>query len=230
MQLEKYSVYPLRMSWHDRLKTAFSQTGWSKAELARRAHEPYDNVTKYLSGKVKQPRGDTLARLANALEISPLYLEKGVDLENVESEVALMGYVGAGAEVEPDFEQVPPEGLEQIHVPFALPDDLIAFKVKGDSMLPQFRSETVIIVYREQRRATETFYGEEAAVRTADGRRFIKTIMRGRHGANLISWNAAPIEDVSLAWIGEIFAVLPPSALRRVARSGGVQGQLKLRA
>ncbi|TIP70342.1 MAG: hypothetical protein E5X53_28265 [Mesorhizobium sp.] len=74
-----------------------------------------------------------------------------------------------------------------------------------------------------------TFFGEDAAVRTAEGRRFIKTIMRGESGVNLISWNAAPIENVRLEWIGEIFAALPPSAVRQVARKGGMQGQLKFK-
>lgn len=144
--------------------------------------------------------------------------------------VRLMGYVGAGAEVEPDFEQVPEEGLETIEVPFPLPDEMIAFGVRGDSMLPVFKNGAVIVVYKEQQRPIEQFYGEEAAVRTSDGRRFIKTIMRGQAGVNLISWNAAPIENVMLEWIGEIFAVLPPLALKKVQKQGGLQGSLPLKS
>ena len=142
-----------------------------------------------------------------------------------------MGYVGAGSEVMPDFEQVPPEGIEQVHVPFQVPDDLIAFTVRGASMLPYMREGTIIIVYREQQKPIEAFYGLQAAVRTADGKRFIKTITRGSNGGvNLISWNAEEMYDVHLEWIGEIFAILPPSAARKVERQGGIQGQLKLRA
>lgn len=145
--------------------------------------------------------------------------------------VRVMGYVGAGAEVEPEFEQVPPDGLDQIHVPFPLPDDMIAFQVRGDSMLPVFKDGTVIVVYREQKKPLSAFYGEEAAVRTSDGRRFVKTIMRGADGlVTLLSHNAGPIADVRLEWIGEIFAILPASALKAVGRQGGIQGQLKLRA
>lgn len=146
--------------------------------------------------------------------------------------VRVMGYLGAGAEVEPDYEQVPEDGLEKVEVPFALPDDLIAFKVRGDSMLPQYKPETIIIVYNEQQRALDTFFGEEAAVRTTDGRRFIKTIMKGyRPGhVTLTSWNASPIENVHLEWIGEIFGTVQPRAVRKVARQGGIQGQLRLRA
>lgn len=151
------------------------------------------------------------------------------------STVPVMGYVGAGAEVEPDFEQVPPDGLDQISVPFPLPADMVAFQVRGDSMLPMFEDGMVIVVYRDQRRALDSFYGERAIVRTADGRRFIKTIIKGSDGrASLLSWNALPIQDVEIVWIGEIFTFFPATAIRREARraerQGGVQGSLKLKA
>lgn len=226
---ELFSNYALAMSWDQRLRDALEQKGWSKRELSRRADVPYDNVTKYVAGEVKQPRGDTLDRLAHALEIDPIFLARGISPTTGDTEVPIMGYLGAGAEVEPDYEQIPPEGLEQVTIPFALPDDMIAFRVKGDSMLPQFKDDTIVVVFREQRRAIESFYGEEAAVRTRDGRRFIKTIFRGERGVNLISWNAQPIENVQLEWIGEIFAVIPPSTFRRAMRQGGVQGRLNLK-
>jgi phage repressor protein C with HTH and peptisase S24 domain len=107
---------------------------------------------------------------------------------------------------------------------------MIAFKVRGDSMWPVFKDGHVIVVFKEQKKPIDSFFGLDAAVRTADGRRFIKTITRGASGVTLTSWNAAPIEDVSLEWVGEIFASLPPAALKKTVRNGGVQGQLQLKA
>lgn len=180
----------------------------------------------------RRPSLDKFSRLVAVLGTTVAEI-MGEDVSTEGSRmVPLMGFVGAGAEVEPDFEQVPEDGLEQIPVPFALPADMIAFQVRGSSMLPQFRDGAVLIVYREQRRSIESFYGEEAAVRTTDGRRFIKTIFRANQSGrvNLMSWNAQPIENVHLAWVGEIFTVFPPKSLHRVAKQGGIQGNLRLKS
>ncbi|RWC91688.1 MAG: helix-turn-helix transcriptional regulator [Mesorhizobium sp.] len=147
--------------------------------------------------------------------------------------VPLMGYVGAGAEVEPDFEQVPEDGMEEIEVPFPLPADMIAFQVKGDSMLPMFEDGMIIIVFREQRKGIDNFFGQRVIVRTVEGKRFVKTLMRGsaEGRVSLLSWNANPIENVEIVWIGEIFTYFPGSSVKHVAnkvrRQGGIQGQLR---
>ncbi|MDX3927652.1 MAG: XRE family transcriptional regulator [Shinella sp.] len=159
------------------------------------------------------PSIDKFQRLAKVLGTTVAdLLDEGIEIS---SSVPLVGYIGAGAEVLPEFEQVPPEGLDQLEIPFGLPAEMLALEVRGDSMLPVYRDGTAIIVYREQKKPLDAFYGQDAAVRTTDGRRYLKTIMRG-HGnsVNLLSWNAAPIENVRLSWIGEIFATLPRSSRR----------------
>lgn len=227
LQLNFLPVYDACMTWDQRLNEVWKRTGWSKRVLSERSGVPYDNVLKYLKGAVDQPRGDTLEKLADVLGVDRLWLAEGVQTEN--RPIPLMGFIGAGAEIEPEFEQVPPDGLDQIHIPFAVPDDMIAFGVRGDSMLPVYKDGSIVVVHREQKRPLASFFGEDAAVRTSDGRRFIKTVMRGSDGSvSLFSWNAAPIENVSLEWIGEIFAVLPPSGMRKMAKQGGIQGNLKL--
>lgn len=140
--------------------------------------------------------------------------------------VPVMGYIGAGSEIQPEFEQTSSEGLDQVWIPFELDEDLIAFEVRGISMLPVYREGHIVVCYREQKRPLEFFYGLDAAVRTEDGRRFIKTIMKSGPNIDLHSFNAEPIHDVTLEWIGEIFATLPKNSVRRVERRGGIQGRL----
>ena len=157
------------------------------------------------------------ARYAKAYRVSEGWLITGQNGATSTS-LPVMGYIGAGAEILPEFAQVPPEGGEQIEVPFAIANDMIGLQVRGDSMIPRYDDGDVVVVYREQRRAIESFYGEEAAVRTSDGRRFLKQIMRAPEGVTLLSWNARPIENVNLEWIGEIYATIRSAQLRRHGR------------
>lgn len=185
--------------------------------------------------EVRKAKGFTLQAVADGTGISTSYLsrlesgEREVDLSHVRAiaatlgvsagelvdapttTVPIMGYVGAGAVIEPEFEQTPPEGLDDVQISFPVPDGVIGFRVRGDSMLPRFRDRDVLLVFAEQRLETRAYLGEEVIVRTGDGRRFVKTLLRGPEPGtfNLESHNARTIESVRLAWVGEIYAIVP---------------------
>jgi repressor LexA len=158
------------------------------------------------------------ARLIKASELTPIidYLELNA--------VPIMGRVGAGASIGPELEQMPPEGLGEVELPFPIAEETIAFEVVGDSMLPKYENGDIIVVYRDQRHPLTSFYGEEAAVRLKSGERYLKTIERGKtgHVINLTSFNAKPISGVKLEWIGEICVTLPRGQIERLrARAAG---------
>src|SRR2546430_2129710 len=155
-------------------------------------------------------------RLIKASEITPIieYLEL--------NSVPIMGRVGAGASIEPEHEQVPPEGLGEVELPFPIAEETIAFEVAGDSMLPKYENGDVIVVYREQRHPLSSFFGEEAAVRPKTGGRYLKTIARATR-AQIASMHflVVMIDDGR----GGREAIVDPEITRREVISGVAWGE-----
>lgn len=124
--------------------------------------------------------------------------------------IRVMGRIGAGAEISPEVEQVPPDGLFEIETPFPIDERAVAFEVVGDSMAPRYDPGDVVICGREGT-DPQQIVGWEAAVRTHDGRRFLKQIEEGsRRGVfDLVSRSGAPpIRNVRLEWVAKVQFVL----------------------
>src|SRR5215469_14993835 len=184
------------------IERGLEKPGKTKGGLARAMGVRPGAVSEILSG----------IRLIKASELDPIMEYLGLNA------VPIMGRVGAGAVIEPEYEQVPPEGLGEVELPFPISGETIAFEVSGDSMLPKYENGDVIVVYREQRHPLASFYGEEAAVRLKTGERYLKTIERGKAPSmvNLTSFNAKAINGVKLEWIGEICVTLPRAQIERM--------------
>jgi hypothetical protein len=123
--------------------------------------------------------------------------------------VTVVGRVGAGAEIDTDFDQTTPEGLYDIEVPVEIPHDAIAFEVAGDSMWPRYDAGDVVICWREGTDISQ-ITGWEAAVKLSDGRRFLKRIMQGAMPKtyDLESYNAPAIRGVKLEWVSRVNLVV----------------------
>src|SRR3954464_3685606 len=112
------------------IERGLRKTGKSKGGLAQAMGVRPGAVSEILSG----------LRLIKAAEIAPImeYLRLNT--------VPIMGRVGAGAVIEPDIEQVPPEGLGEVELPFPIAEETVAFEVAGDSMLPKYETGDIIVV------------------------------------------------------------------------------------
>jgi repressor LexA len=198
------------------IERALEKPGKTKGGLANAMGVRAGAVSEILSG----------IRLIKASEIAPITEYLGLN------SVPIMGRVGAGASIEPEHEQVPPEGLGEIELPFPMAEETIAFEVAGDSMLPKYENGDVIVVFREQRHPLSSFYGEEAAVRLKTGERYLKTIARGKSPSlvNLTSFNAKPIVGVKLDWIGEICVTLPRGQIERLRNKAAARSRKAAKA
>src|SRR5215471_9674116 len=109
------------------IERALERTGKSKGGLAKVMGVRPGAVSEILPG----------LRLIKAAEIEPIteYLRLNM--------VPIMGRVGAGALIEPENEQIPPEGLGDVELPFPISGETVAFEVAGDSMLPKSKTATL---------------------------------------------------------------------------------------
>lgn len=196
---------------------------WKQGALAKKIGVSQGTISKWRSGDqspVKRQWDEVESLIRKEPRLAHLsHLIPKTDEEP--AEVAVMGKIGAGAVIEPDFDQTGKDGLYTVSLPFAVPDEMIALEVDGESMLPKYDPGDVIVVWREQRRNTESFIGQLAAVRTERGRRYLKTILKGSEPGlyRLESFNAKPIEDVSIQWVGEIHVIVPASQVRHIGNA-----------
>jgi transcriptional regulator with XRE-family HTH domain len=202
--LNYFPSYGLGMTWVERLQEKFDETGWTKAELSRRSAVEYDNVTKYIAGKVAQPRGDVLAKLAKALGIDPLWLEKGIDKDSPSRMVPLKGFIGAGHHVE-----ALEYGPDEIDAPADSHPDTVAAEIRGDSQMPVLQDGWII--YWSLQQPAMAMINKLAVVQLADGRIMVKTLRNGSQPGfwTLTSPNAADIIDVPVDWAAKIDWIKP---------------------
>lgn len=184
------------------------------ASLAAKKPDAIRNLRRAVqNGDRRGVTTETLNALAPVLQTTAAWLLEGAE-GSAPKPVPIVGRIGAGAEILPEFDQTPVDGFSEdgsheIELPLP-PSDSIAFTVEGDSMWPRFNNGDVVICDRTEHDPA-LIAGREAAVRTADGRRFLKTIRPGtRRGTfDLESHNAPPIRDVAIAWASPILMIIP---------------------
>ncbi|HET6377928.1 MAG TPA: S24 family peptidase [Methylocella sp.] len=207
--------YPTGMELEDilyRIESRLKAVGLSAhaASLAAKRPDAIRNLKRAI--KNHDRRGittETLTALAPVLKTTAAWLLEGIGEPAPGNRVRVAGRIGAGAEILPEFEQVPPDGLYEIEVPFPIPPGAIAFEVEGDSMWPRYDPGDVVICWRQGNDAHEVI-GWEAAVRTSDGKRYLKRIQKGAVSGtfDLESHNAPPIRGVQIDWAAEIKGVV----------------------
>ncbi len=207
-----------------RIESRLKEVGLSAHAASREAGKPDAIRNLQRAVKNKDRRGiatDTLAALAPVLKTTAAWLLEGTGeaaqgIWAAGRPLAVFGEVGPGAEIKPDFERVPHEGLYEIELPFPVPAGAVALHIEGDSMWPRYDPGDAVI-YLQQGNEIEELVGAEAAVRTSDGKRYLKRVQPGAAPGtfDLESHNAAPIRGVTLAWASGVLAVVRSGQWRR---------------
>jgi len=159
-------------------------------------------VSRFLSGK-RRANTDFLSAAAK-------YLDLPVSALFDRPQLQVVGYIGAGSELNFQDSYAHGDGLETIDAPLDSLVGTVAVRVRGQSMWPSYFDGDVLI-YSDPRHDVDAFMHQRVVCRLVDERILVKTLMPGsRPGLyNLISFNAEPIEDIALEWVAKIECVVP---------------------
>lgn len=199
--------------WKQRIRVILADRfGGNMTAMSRAIGRPDTYIHSILS-KNQEPRVSIVADIAKATGVSAAYL---YGEERPGRMVPVVSYVGAGAAV------YPAEGatIDFIAVPDGVPQDAVAARVCGDSMLPAYRDGDHIICGR-QRFGTDIIdlIGRECIVRLSDDRVFLKVLMKTASGIwSLLGYNCDPILEVTPVWAAPVEWVNKSGATPRVAR------------
>lgn len=191
---------PSVMEMADRLRRARERAGFRNAtEAARRFNWTISTYLAHENGTRGFPKKRALA-YAQAFRVGVSWLLTGEGVPESSKRIPIEGYLGAGAVVHAVVARE--DGIvDEVDLPPGVDVELLAFRVRGESNYPVYKDGDVIFCARDGQPLHE-LVNREAVVRTAEGRRYIKTVVRGsRHGLyTLISHNAPPQPDEELDW------------------------------
>ena len=179
----------------------------------------------------RKPSREKAMQYAKAYKIRWAWLLEGHGAPVAPNIVKVVGRVGAsvGGIVDPDIEQLPAEGyLYEIEVPIEIPTDAVAFEVEGESMWPRYDQGDVIICWRQGTNPKEVL-GWEAAVQTADGKRYLKRILEGStpRTFDLESYNAPIMRSVKLEWVSRVNIVVRRGEWKRTSQSKALSRRIQ---
>lgn len=202
-----------------RLKEARLRAGYPSAAQAAQAFGWPESTYRTHEKGTRTIGLDDADRYARRYKVSPVYLLHGVG-EPETSLIPLMGYIGAGAEIDPDY--APDDGLADIELRFPIAKGAITFQVRGDSMMPRYDPGDVIVCWRVATRSLESCYGKAIACQTTGGKRYLKRVVEGgkKNTVDLesLNLNTPTMRGVKLDWFSDIYLHIPADQVRKVER------------
>lgn len=190
-------------------------TGISKQDIYKRAHQKA-RLTAEMAERLAPHLKTTPARLLRLRTVGAFAVPLG-------------GRIGAGGAIDTSTEQDQPGVSYEVEVMVDVQDAAIAYQVMGDSMLPVYEPDTVIIC-RAHTQDISRHVGRRVAVGTVEHGRQLKILHQGSRPDvfDLVSLNQAypTLRDVKVEWVARIAAIIPADEWKILEREAEVQNQM----
>jgi phage repressor protein C with HTH and peptisase S24 domain len=180
----------------------------SQADIARAWGVENGDASQRVSGKVRiTPERARKLTQKFGWSISEIYGDNGQN-------VPVLGYVGAGATVFPIDDHAKGASLEEVECPVGhAPSNIVALRVKGDSMEPQMEDGWLIFYRREADGVPPDCIGELCVVMLGSGGMLVKKLRQGTKPGHfhLLSKNpnSEPIIDAVVVWASRVIDIRP---------------------
>lgn len=207
------------------LDAAMTEANVTGSDLARRIGETRQNVSRWRKGEreLLPPVAELIAPHLNTTAAALLLLRSVR-----RSRVRLGGKIGAGGAIDTSAEQSELGVEYEIETMVEVQDAAIAYQVVGDSMLPVFEPDTVIIC-RAHTRDVAQHVGKRVAVGTMEHGRQLKVLQLGSKPDlyDLFSLNQAypTMRDVEVEWVARIAAIIPADEWQILEREAEIKNQ-----
>ncbi|ACA18440.1 putative phage repressor [Methylobacterium sp. 4-46] len=211
-----------------RLKSARERAGFDSPRAAAKHFRWNENTYKSREGGIRDYGVEEAKEYGRAFNISWIWLVSGEGGLQRTSRVRIEGMIGAGGEIDTNVAQYFNDELAVVEVDYPLPDDVAAYEVLGNSMLPKYDPGDVILV-RKMAVPVEMVLGDVALVVTADWKRYLKRVLRGSttDTYDLESFNAPTMKDVRIREVGMIHLIVPGKQVQRVPNGKEIERRTK---
>jgi len=187
------------------IKYFLNLAGLNNADLARLMKTTPVNISRWISGE-REPSIAVLHKIAKYLNCTAGELIDDIDKSRRATNIPITGCVGAGGHIELYIDESP-DAKEVECPPEYNPDNTLAFKVDGDSMLPEYKDGAIVFCRKEPPDQIENCLKRDCIVLLEDDTNLLKNVQRDKDGSIiLVSYNNAypPIKDIKIKDIRKI--------------------------
>ena len=146
------------MSFSKRLQDARIKSGLTQEEVGKKVGKSKSTIQRYETGNVSKLDNETIAQLAEAVRVSPIYLMGWTEVNSVNTvQIPILGEIACGDPITAE------DNIHDYHTRVAedLPKgELFYLRAKGDSMSPDIKSGALVLC----RQQPDVENGEIAAV------------------------------------------------------------------